>query len=323
MLALIDTDPGIDDALALLYAWGSPGLRLAGITTVAGNVDVEEATRNLFRLIALRRPSPPPVVAQGAAAPLARPLVTARGYHGEDGLGGLTDWPPVAPVLSPLAAADFIVQAARDAGEPLTLIALGPLTNVALALARDRGALGRLARVVIMGGAVDVPGNVTLTAEFNFHVDPEAARQVLEAGLNVDLVPLDATQQAVLSRAELESTLARHPGAFATRCAAFTARGFTLPGCPHPMEEGKGGTLPGCPHPTDAARGTAGMVLHDPLAVAVALDPTLVGWDKARLVVDAEGATRRAPGAPNCRVAGVVDARRVLDNLLERLCPAS
>ena len=308
MLALLDTDPGIDDALALLYAWGSPGLRLAGITTVAGNVDVEEATRNLFRLIALRRLSPPPVVAQGAAAPLARPLVTARGYHGEDGLGGLTDWLPVTPVLSPLAAADFIVQAARDAGEPLTLIALGPLTNVALALARDRRALGRLARVVIMGGAVDVPGNVTPTAEFNFHVDPEAARQVLEAGLNVDLVPLDATQQAVLSRAELESTLARHPGAFATRCAAFTARGFTLPGCPHP---------------TDAARGTAGMVLHDPLAVAVALDPTLVGWDKARLVVDAEGATRRAPGAPNCRVAGVVDARRVLDNLLERLCPAS
>ncbi|HEY2994771.1 MAG TPA: nucleoside hydrolase, partial [Methylomirabilota bacterium] len=298
MLALIDTDPGIDDALALLYAWGSPGLRLAGITTVAGNVDVEEATRNLFRLIALRRPSPPPVVARGAAAPLARPLVTARGYHGEDGLGGLTDWPPVTPVLSPLAAADFIVQAARDAGEPLTLIALGPLTNVALALERDRRALGRLARVVIMGGAVDVPGNVTPTAEFNFHVDPEAARQVLEAGLNVDLVPLDATQQAVLPRAELESALARHPGAFATRCAAFTARGFRM-------------------------EGTAGMVLHDPLAVAVALDPTLVGWDKARLVVDAEGATRRAPGAPNCRVAGVVDARRVLDNLLERLCPAS
>jgi purine nucleosidase/pyrimidine-specific ribonucleoside hydrolase len=301
VLAVIDTDPGIDDALALLYAWGSPGLRLAGITTVAGNVDVDEATRNLFRLIALRQPFPPPVVARGAAAPLARPLVTARGYHGEDGLGGLTDWLPVTPVLSPLAAADFIAQAARDAREPLTLIALGPLTNVALALARDRRALGRLARVVIMGGAVDVPGNVTPTAEFNFHVDPEAARQVLEAGLNVDLVPLDATQQALLPRAELESALARHPGAFATRCAAFTECGFRV----------------------DAARGTAGMVLHDPLAVAVALDPTLVGWDKARLVVDADGATRRAPGAPNCRVAGVVEARRVLDTLLERLCPAS
>jgi len=317
MLALIDTDPGIDDALALLYAWGSPGLRLAGITTVAGNVDVDEATRNLFRLIALRRPSPPPIVAEGAAAPLARPLVTARGYHGEDGLGGLTDWPPVTPVLSPLAAADFIVQAVRDAREPLTLIALGPLTNVALALARDRRALGRLARVVIMGGAVDVPGNVTPTAEFNFHVDPEAASQVLEAGLNVDLVPLDATQQALLPRAALESALALHPGAFATRCAAFTERGFR-------MEEGKGGTLPGCPHPMEEGKGgAAGMVLHDPLAVAVALDPTLVGWDKARLVVDTEGATRRATGAPNCRVAGVVDVRRVLDNLLERLCPAS
>src|SRR5438477_9039175 len=102
VLALIDTDPGIDDALALLYAWGSPGLRLAGITTVAGNVDVDEATRNLFRLIALRGPSPAPVVARGAAAPLSRPLVTARGYHGAARLGGLTAWQPVPPVPSPL-----------------------------------------------------------------------------------------------------------------------------------------------------------------------------------------------------------------------------
>ena len=87
MLTLIDTDPGIDDALALLFAWGSPDLRLAGITTVAGNVPVADATVNLFRLLALRRPTPMPVVAQGAAQPLRRPLVTAKGYHGADGLG--------------------------------------------------------------------------------------------------------------------------------------------------------------------------------------------------------------------------------------------
>jgi inosine-uridine nucleoside N-ribohydrolase len=301
MLALIDTDPGIDDALALFYAWGSPDLRLAGLTTVAGNVEVAQATRNLFRLLALRRPDPPPVVAQGAAAPLARPLVTAKGYHGEDGLGGLDDWPAVEPRLAPLDGADFILDAARRAPEPLTLIALGPLTNVALALARDRAALAGLARVVVMGGAVDVPGNVTAAAEFNFHVDPEAAARVLEAGLTVDLVPLDATRQALLSRAELERALARCPRAFAARCAAFTLKGFQV----------------------DASRGTAGMVLHDPLAVAVALDPALVTWEKARIAVEADGASRRRPGAPNCRVAGVVNAPRVVANLLERLCPAS
>jgi len=301
VLALIDTDPGIDDALALLYAWGSPELRLAGLTTVAGNVEVDAATRNLFRLLALRRPVPVPVVAQGAAAPLGRALVTAKGYHGEDGLGGLADWLAVEPALAPLDGPDFIVDAARRAREPLTLIALGPLTNVALALARDRGVVAGLARVVVMGGAVDVPGNVTPTAEFNFHVDPEAAARVLDAGLDVDLVPLDATRQALLPRAALEAALAERPGSFAARCAAFTAIGFRV----------------------DAARGLAGMILHDPLAVAVALDPTLVTWDAARITVADDGTTRRAAGAPNCRVAGRVDARRVIANLLERLCPAS
>ncbi|PYM20505.1 MAG: hypothetical protein DMD78_20965 [Candidatus Rokuibacteriota bacterium] len=124
---------------------------------------------------------------------------------------------------------------------------------------------------------------------------------MLEAGLPIDLVSLDATRQALLPRGDLEATLARRPGPFATRCAAFTLRGFSM----------------------DAARGTPGMVLHDPLAVAVALDPTLVTWDEARIAVAADGTSRRAPGAPNCRVAGVVDVKRVVGNLLERLCPAS
>ena len=130
---------------------------------------------------------------------------------------------------------------------------------------------------------------------------PHAAAQVLDAGLALDLVPLDATGQVVLARADLDSALARRPGPFATRCADFTACGFRV----------------------DAARGTPGLVLHDPLAVALALEPTLATWDKARIVVAADGTTRRAPGAPNCRVVGVVDAPRVIGNLLERLCPAS
>jgi purine nucleosidase/pyrimidine-specific ribonucleoside hydrolase len=300
MLALIDTDPGIDDALALLYAWGSADLRLAAITTVAGNVPVAEATRNLLRLVALRGIQPP-LIAEGAATPLARRLVTAQGYHGEDGLGDVPDWPAPPGTVVRQSAAELIVEMARRAAEPLTLIALGPLTNVALALDLDERALRRLARLVVMGGAVDVPGNVTPAAEFNIHVDPDAAARVLAAGLPVDLVPLDATRQAVLSRAALEQALQRRPGPVATRVAAFTRRGFTV----------------------DRACGTAGMVLHDPLAVAAALDPGLVGWEETRLQIEGDGATRRAAGPVNCRFARTVDAASFLAAFLDRLCPAS
>jgi inosine-uridine nucleoside N-ribohydrolase len=301
MLGLIDTDPGIDDALALLFAWGSPDLRLAGITTVAGNVGVAEATVNLFRLLALRQPAPPPPVARGADRPLRKPLVTAEGYHGADGLGEAMGWPAVQPGLSGLDAADFMLDAARGAREPLTLVALGPLTNVALALQRAPRGLDGLARVVVMGGAVDVPGNVTPTAEFNIHVDPEAATVVLEAGLRPDLVPLDATHQAILPRADLDAALRRRPGAVAERIRAFTD--FALR--------------------ADTKRGGLGMPLHDPLAVAAALDPTLVAWEPVRLVIEADGQTRRVAGSPNCRFARSVDVPRFLALFLERLCPAS
>jgi inosine-uridine nucleoside N-ribohydrolase len=195
----------------------------------------------------------------------------------------------------------LIVETARRAAEPLTLVALGPLTNVALALERDAGAMRRLARVVVMGGAVDVPGNVTPAAEFNIHVDPEAAARVLAAGLSLDLVPLDATRQAVLHRADLERALGRAAGPLAERVAAFTRRGFRV----------------------DEGRGSPGMVLHDPLAVAAALDPGLIGWEPAGLEVGRDGATRRRPGPANCRVARTVDVPRFLALFLERLCPAS
>jgi inosine-uridine nucleoside N-ribohydrolase len=301
MLGLIDTDPGIDDALALLFAWGSPDLRLAGITTVAGNVGVAEATVNLFRLLALRRPTPASPVAQGADRPLSRPLVTAQGYHGADGLGEVPGWPAVQPVLSRLDAADFMLDAVRRASEPLTLVALGPLTNVALAIQRAPQELTNVARVVVMGGAVDVPGNVTPTAEFNLHVDPEAGRVVLDAGLRLDLVPLDATHQAILPRADLEAALRRRPGPVAERVRAFTD--FALR--------------------ADTKRGALGMPLHDPLAVAAALDPTLVVWEPVRLAVEPDGQTRRVAGAANCRFARRVDVPRFLAVFLERLCPAS
>src|SRR5207244_4036320 len=132
-LLVIDTDPGVDDALALLLAWGSPGVRVEAVTTVAGNVALGQCTLNLFRLLALRRPEPWPVVAAGAAAPLTRPLRTAEGYHGVDGLGNLGDWPEVQAEPVARHAADLIVEMERSRGERLRLGALGPMPHQALA----------------------------------------------------------------------------------------------------------------------------------------------------------------------------------------------
>jgi len=297
--AVIDTDPGIDDALALLLAWNSPELRVEALTTVAGNVPVELASTNALRLLALRRPSPSPLVAVGASSPLARPLTTATRYHGEDGLGDLADWPAVAsPPTSP-DAATVIVDAARRHGRELTLVALGPLTNVALALKADAESVGRIGRLVVMGGAVDVPGNVTPTAEFNMHVDPEAAHRVLAAGLPLELVPLDATRQAVVPRAGLHAALAQSPGPIAGRIQAFSERAFRI----------------------GHADGERGMALHDPLAVGVAFDPSLVKWEAVRLAIGPDGETMRVSGMPNCRVARAVDVDRFLGLFLDRLCP--
>src|SRR5204863_8795872 len=138
------------------------------------------------------------------------------------------DWPAVvSPPASP-DAASVIVDAARRHGRALTLVALGPLTNVALALKADAAVVGRIGRVVVMGGAVDVPGNVTPTAEFNVWVDPEAAGEVFECGREIDVVALDATRQVVLTRAELAGALARLPERAAARITAFTERGFQV-----------------------------------------------------------------------------------------------
>jgi inosine-uridine nucleoside N-ribohydrolase len=296
--SLIDTDPGVDDALALLLAWSSPELAVETITTVAGNVSVEQATENLLRLLDLRRPSPSPTVGVGAGAPLGRSGKTAQSYHGHDGLGDLGGWPPVTlPRTAP--AAEMLVDVARHHRDALTLIALGPLTNVALAVRRDRAAMRAVGRVVIMGGAVDVPGNVTADAEFNMHVDPEAAAEVFAADLSIDLVPLDATRQALLTPAHLDAALAGARRDGADRVRAIAGQGIGI----------------------DLARGQAGMTMHDPLAVAVAVDATLVTWESVRLEIGGDGQTRRVGGADNCRLARVVETERFAAFVIDRLWP--
>jgi len=294
---VIDTDPGIDDALALLFAWGSPELDVLALTVVAGNAALADAARNAARLVAVRRPARLPPIVLGAAAPLRRALVTATpDEHGRDGLGDAVDWPPVTgPPASP-SAAETLVALARAHAERLTLIALGPLTNLALALRLDADALRRIGRVVMMAGAVDVRGNATPDAEYNAYVDPDATREVFDAGLQVDLVPLDATRQITINRDQLHAALAGRPGPLAARIAAFTEQTFRLWGYMH---------------------------LHDPLAVGLAVDESLARWQPARITVGEDGETRRADGAPNCRVAQVVEAERFLALFLDRLCPAS
>src|SRR5262245_45842794 len=290
---VLDTDPGIDDALALLLAWGSPELDVLALTVVAGNAPLDATARNAARLVAVRRPARLPQIALGAAAPLKRALVNATpDEHGSDGLGDAVDWPPVTgPSASP-SAAETLGTLARAHAERLTLIALGPLTNLALALRLDAEAMRRIGRIVVMGGAVDVPGNTPTDAEFNIYVDPDAAREVLDAGLRVGLAPLDATRQPRLTREPLPAALAGRRGPLAARIEAFTEQSFRIWGYMH---------------------------LHDPLAVGLAVDASLAQWDPVRIAVGEGGQTRRAAGAPNGRVARVIVADRVLGVVLGSL----
>ncbi|HWO06651.1 MAG TPA: nucleoside hydrolase [Methylomirabilota bacterium] len=326
---LIDTDPGIDDALAILLALASPEVRIETVTVVAGNVPVDLAAANARRILAVAAPTPMPPVIRGAEAPLKRSLVTAGHVHGQDGLGNLDRFvdrggrlrypeppPPKPPsMVEARSAAEAILETVDRWGPELTVVALGPLTNLAAAAALDARRLARAGRVVVMGGAVTVAGNVTPAAEFNFFVDPEAAAQVLEAGLAVELIPLDVTRRVVLAQAVLTERLRRCPDDRIARFILdFTLHGFAF----------------------GASQEGGGIVLHDPLAMAVALDPSLVTFEPMSVEVECEGkltrglslADRRAISShrkrvPSCRVAMDVDADAVLRLFLERLCPAS
>lgn len=217
---LIDCDPGIDDALALWLAAGSGELNILAVTTVAGNRPAAITCANAAKLMALAGRSDVPVYA-GAHAPLGHTEARCNLVHGEDGLGGVALGPgrPAAP----RSAAEGIV-ALLQAHRPgaIELVATGPLTNLALAEALAPGILARAARIVIMGGALRVPGNITPAAEFNFYADPIAAQLVLHAGADVVLFPLDVTSQAVM-HAEWIASFGRLETACGRAAAAMLA----------------------------------------------------------------------------------------------------
>lgn len=201
---IIDTDPSPDDAVAFLMALASPEeLEVLAITTVAGNVPLPLTSKNARKALELAGRTETPVYA-GAAAPLLRRLITAEYVHGRTGFDGFDLPEPVTP-LSTGFAPDIIVDLvmSRAPGE-VTLCCLAPLTNIALALAKEPLLAGRLREIVMMGGSYSEGGNVTPAAEFNVYVDPEAAARVMECGAPITMIPLDCTHQARTTNARLE-----------------------------------------------------------------------------------------------------------------------
>jgi inosine-uridine nucleoside N-ribohydrolase len=294
---LLDCDPGHDDAIALLLALGSDELDLRGVTTVAGNQTLEKTTANAIRVLELAGRAEIPVSA-GAGRPLVREPRVAADVHGETGLDG-PDLPPPQARPWPQHAVDFLAE--RIAGA--TLVATGPLTNVALLLARYPEA--RPERIVLMGGAI-AEGNVTPAAEFNIWADPEAAHRVFTSGLDVTMVGLDVTHRALVTPAHAGQL--RETGRIGTVVAELL--------------EFYGGFH-------RAVYGWDGSPIHDAVAVAHVIDPELLEVERLNVRIDSEselcrGRTvvdlwRRTGLEPTASVAVGIDAERFVDLLLRRL----
>lgn len=200
---ILDCDPGVDDALALLVALGSPQLELLAITTVAGNRPVDLTYRNACRLLSLAERADVPVF-RGCERPIAHAAARCNLVHGEDGLGGVLL--PDTPFGHTMHAVAALTERLRDApAHSITVVAVGPLTNLALAEILHPGLLRRTKQLLVMGGAARCPGNITPHAEFNFYADAMAAHIVLNAGAQVTLFGLDVTSQAVMSDAWIAS----------------------------------------------------------------------------------------------------------------------
>jgi len=265
---IIDCDPGHDDAIALLLALASPEVSLLGVTTVAGNSTLDKTTVNALKVLELSDHEVVPVAA-GASRPLVRDLVVAEHVHGKSGLDGpeLAD-PVIQPV--PVHAVDFLAERILSSPEPVTVIPIGPLTNVALLLSRYPEVVGNVSRIVSMGGAIGT-GNITPSAEFNIYVDPEAALRVYHSGLPITMIGLDVTHQALLdqSHAERLRSMGR-TGRFVAELLDFFIGNY-------PRHRSGGG-----------AGGGGGAPIHDAVAVACVIWPDLVSTVDCYVTVDTQ-----------------------------------
>lgn len=317
---ILDVDPGIDDAIAILLALRSPELKVEAVTIVAGNVTVDQGSENALRVLSLARRTDIPV-ARGSERPLRKTLVTATHWHGPNGLGGV-ELPRSAAELDRRHAVDLIIKLAHEHPHDLSIVATGPLTNLALAFRKAPSIRQELSEIIVMGGST-VGGNETAAAEFNFFVDPDAAQIVFSSGVPLTMVGLNATRQTLLTRQHVRDLAASGSclGRFVAKLGDFQLRDDITIGTP----------------------------LHDPLALALAIDKTLATTTLSmRIEIDTRnGLTNGAsiynsaltrehivregdhltdggeePVAPNADVPTVIGSDRFMALLMTRLTAA-
>ena len=308
---IIDTDPGQDDAVAILLALASPELEVLGITAVAGNVPLALTERNA-RIVCEIAGRPDMRVYAGCDRPMQRKLVTAEHVHGKSGLDGIELFEPEMALQSGHAV-DFLIDTLRrEAPGTVTLCPLGPLTNIATAFTRAPDIVNRVAEIVLMGGAYFEVGNITPAAEFNIYVDPEAADIVFRAGVPLVVVPLDVTHKALTSRAWIEGLR-----------AMGTRVGSAVAGLTDFFER------------FDMAKyGSQGAPLHDACVIGYLLKPGLFTGRHINVTVETTGAFTtgmtvadwwRVTGRePNAMFLGGIDRDgfyEILTERLARLCP--
>ncbi|WP_171656439.1 nucleoside hydrolase [Paenibacillus foliorum] len=301
---ILDVDTGIDDALAIAYAIASPEIELLGITVTYGNTPIDNAFQNTCELLERIHTQIP--VYKGAEKPISRSAHFSSVFHGTDGLGETLGKADGVDHIS-ADAVDFIIEQVNKYGPNLTIVTTGPVTNLAQAIMKDPSIITRVGSVVTMGGAVTTPGNVNKFAEANIFIDPEAADMVLRSELPITLVGLDVTRKTLLTQKDMQRWRSMETG-LSTLFADFTEYYLNVYQKYYPF-------LGGC-------------ALHDPLAVAVAKDPSLVRTIPMFLKVDleqdalgrtAEDLQRASLSGPNTFVSVQVDSERFMNDFYNRL----
>ncbi|MBU9725017.1 nucleoside hydrolase [Diplocloster modestus] len=304
---IMDCDPGHDDAIALLLASRADDIELLGVTTVAGNSELENTTRNARKVLDYAGVTDVDVYA-GCERPMMRDLYRLTGaiIHGEDGLGGPKIPDPVTPIKEEHAV-DFIIRALRESDEKIILIPTGPLTNIAMALIKAPDIKEKIERIIIMGGAVNDPGNITSAAEFNIYVDPEAAKIVFASGCNIYLNTLDISMKAVFYEEDIERLRAQ-----GDKISDIVAQLLDFFGSTHIQHFG----FKACP-------------IHDALCVGVLIDENLIEYQQTYLdisvndpltlgetVADLWGITGHEP---NCYLSVKVDRELFVQMIQEHM----